>query len=182
MRKIVAIALVGAMSVPALSSAQLAPTGYEEGKDEYALPTHQFSGGFGMPICAFAVGSEWSGAGCVSSELLWFNLPFMYHYRVNDWFAAGGGLMVNIFAFGGFGMVGAELMGGVRFYALPDYIYFDLRILLGYPYFFAFMPSLGLSLPLTDSVSLFLENQVPMLFVAGLIGFWQPVLGVEFKF
>jgi len=164
MKKIFLACVLGAMLVPAVAEAQ-----------------HSISAGVGVPICAFGAIEDMAGSSCISGDFLWFNVPIVYRYRVNDWFAAGGGLMLNIFAGGDVGAMGGELVGSLRFYAVPEYLYFDADILLGFPFFFSIAPSLGLAVPI-GSVSIFLENQVPLMFIGGVLGFWQPVLGVEFRF
>ena len=153
---------------------------------ESGRPVHQLSAGIGVPLVvfgAFDFGDEGSGSGAawVSDEFLWVNIPIVYRYRINEYLAAGGGLMFNIFAVGGYGAVGAELMGSFRAYAIPDWLYFEANILLGFPLIFSFMPSVGVAIPL-GPVSIFFENQVPLLFFGGVFGFWQPVIGVEFAF
>lgn len=82
---------------------------------------------------------------------------------------------------GGYGAVGAELLGSFRAYAIPDWLYFEADILLGFPLIFSVMPVVGLSIPL-GAVSLYVEQQVPLFFFGGVFGFWQPVIGVEFSF
>ncbi|MBN1770639.1 MAG: hypothetical protein JXB32_05210 [Deltaproteobacteria bacterium] len=148
-------------------------------------PSHQLSVGVGVPLVLFGAfdfgDTSASGGYWISDEFLWINLPIVYRYRINDYLAAGGGLMFNIFAVGGYGAVGAELMGSFRAYAIPDWLYFEANILLGFPLVFSIMPSVGVAIPL-GSVSIFLENQIPLFFFGGVFGFWQPTIGVEFAF
>jgi hypothetical protein len=166
---------------PAPQPVYVAPVEVAEESDDYS--GHNLSVGIGVPLCMFASVEGFGGADCVNDEFVWLNFPILYHYRVNSWFAAGGGLMLNVFAVTGADVsaVGAELVGGVRFYAVPDWLYFDLNIMLGFPFFAAFEPALGLAIPL-GPVSIYLENQVTLMYVGGLLGFWQPVLGVQFHF
>jgi hypothetical protein len=148
-------------------------------------PAHQLSVGVGVPLVLFGAfdfgDASASGGYWVSDEFLWVNIPIVYRYRINDYLAAGGGLMFNIFAVGGYGAVGAELFGSFRGYAIPDWLYFEANILLGFPLVFSFMPSVGVAIPL-GGVSIFFENQIPLFFFGGVFGFWQPTIGVEFAF
>ena len=148
---------------------------------------HQLSFGFGLPICMFvrgsAFGEEFEDTTCIGEELLWMNIPIMYRRRFNDWFAAGGGVTLNLFPRGAPYKVGGTLRGGVRVYFFPDYIYFNLDFLLGFPMIDAIVPAVGIQIPFNEKVGLTLENEVSFTFLKDtIVGFWQPVLGLEFRF
>jgi hypothetical protein len=153
---------------------------------EPAYYSNLISAGLGVPICGFGgIVDVAGGSGCIDNTFLWFNIPVVYRYRFHEYMAAGGGLMVNVFAGGNIGAVGVELLGSFRFYALPDWIYIDANVLFGFPWI-SFMPSVGVQVPL-GHVNIFFENQIWLsyIYAAGytlFFGFWQPVLGVEFAF
>lgn len=134
---------------------------------------HQLSAGVGLMICGFGV----SSGGC--GEPLWVSIPLMYRYRVNDYFAAGVGAMVQIL--GGGIPAGGGLRAGVRLYALPDWLYFQVDVFAGYPFLFTLAPGIGHSFRITDSFAIFVENEV-LLWFFDFWGAWQPVLGVEYRF
>ena len=195
MKRLLAVVVLGTIFVPAASSAQVVfvqgqveppPAVVVMPAQEEYVPVHQLQAGIGVPICYFAgVDSFGTASSCVNDEFLLLNIPIVYRYRINDWMAAGGGLMLNIFALGSVGAFGIELVGSFRFYALPDWVYIDANILLGFPWV-TFMPSIGVAIPL-GPVSIFLENQIWLSYLYALgssafFGWWQPTIGVEFFF
>lgn len=70
-------------------------------------------------------------------------------------------------------------MGDFRYYLIPDWLYLNANLLIGFPLLLALLPSLGAAVPLGGETSIFLENQFIAAFVGGIYGFWQVVLGVE---
>ncbi|MBI5498883.1 MAG: hypothetical protein HY907_01460 [Deltaproteobacteria bacterium] len=182
MKKLLAVVILCAVLVPAFAKAQPAPIVVMPAPAEEYRPVHQLSVGVGAFVCAFGATQWGSGSACISDEFLMLSFPVIYRYRINDYLAAGGGLMIHVFNIPEFGfLAGAEGVGSFRAYAVPDWLYFEANILFGFPVLFAFMPSVGVSIPL-GPLSIFFENQVPLFFFGGVTGWWQPVLGVEFAF
>ena len=125
-----------------------------------------------------------SGGGAFPPDSLCFTLPVQYRHRVNKWFAAGGEVAVLVWHFKDSGtMGGVEIGGGIRPYLVPDWLYVDFSLFVGFPLYYGWMPTLGLTIPLGGSVSLMIENQFPMTYLFGVfLVIYQPVLGVEFAF
>jgi hypothetical protein len=100
------------------------------------------------------------------------SVPIAYRYRVSPYFAIGGGF---------FPWIPISFRAGLalRAYAIPDILSFDLEILGGFP-FGMFGGTLGVTamLPLTDTVLLYLENELFVSMMPGM-GFWVPTIGVE---
>ena len=143
---------------------------------------NQISVGIGLPLCAFGASGDFAGGSCISNDFLWFNIPVMYRRRISPHFAAGGGIMVNIVNAEGFTGAGGELMGGIRVYALPDFLFFDVNIMLGFPMIFALVPAIGTSIPLGKSFALAFKAEAPIMFLGGVFGFFQPVVKAEIRF
>ncbi len=90
--------------------------------------------------------------------------------------------MPSFIMFAGLGVIGGHIIGEIRVYAIPDWLYFNLDVTLGFPLVFSLSPSMGHSFAITDKVHLFLENQFTLMVFAGVYGYWQTVLGVEIPF
>ncbi|MBI5486703.1 MAG: hypothetical protein HY905_05180 [Deltaproteobacteria bacterium] len=182
MKRLLSVVLLSAVLVPGFARAQPSPIVVMPAPAEEYRPANQISVGAGAFVCAFGATQWGSGSTCINGDFLILSFPVMYRYRINDYLAAGGGLMIHVFNIPEFGVLaGAEGVGSFRAYAVPDWLYFEANILFGFPVLFAVMPVVGVAVPL-GSVSIFFENQVPLFFFGGVTGWWQPVLGVEFAF
>jgi hypothetical protein len=67
-------------------------------------------------------------------------------------------------------------------YAVSDWLYFKLDVMMGFPLLFALGPAMGHSFHVSKKINIYLENQFIVMMIAGVYGFWQPVLGMEIKF
>ena len=150
--------------------------------------SNQLSFGLGMIVAgAVSIGGA-SGVGVLPPSVLWFDLPLMYRHRVNSYFAGGGGLILSLASVGdGSGgsrtfLAGGELVGTIRAYFVPDWFYFDLSVMVGYPFLYAISPGIGLSIPMGDTVSLYLNNEFEMTFLGVFVGVYKPTIGLEFRF
>jgi hypothetical protein len=143
-----------------------------------------FTVGFGLPLFGFAYEGiiEGSGSANTSDTFLWGNLDLRFHVRLSRRFSIGGGLVQSFIYFDEVGLIGGHLAADFRWYAVPDYLYFKVDLFFGFPMFFAVGPAVGHSIPITKKVHVFIENQFLTMAVAGLYGFWQPVLGVSTRF
>jgi len=144
---------------------------------------NQIMAGLGLMVAGFVSGDGFGGGGSMLGDgLAWINIPITYHRRLNDVVAVGGGLMIHILA--GFGIVPVmgSLMGGVRFYTLKDFLWFDLNLLLGFPVLLGFAPAIGHNFPVSDKVQIYVKNEFIMAFPGMFVGVWQPSVGVDVRF
>jgi len=148
-----------------------------------ARPKHQISAGVGLPLYAVAQSAYLNGVGFIVDDLVFVNVPLKYRYRPNERLAFGAGLTLNILYLSPeLNLVGGEITGGIDVYAVPDWLSFGVEFMLGFPFLFALAPSMGHSFPITDSFKIFLKNEVVLMFLGGVIAFWQPILGLEYRF
>ena len=98
---------------------------------------HQLEFGLGWGwLGAIAWGGSTEGGFYPAIGLGWLNIPMMYHHRWSPLLAFGGGLQITLlFASGAVGG-SANAVGGVRIYAIKDFLWFDANILLGFPIIF----------------------------------------------
>lgn len=154
-----------------------------EGEAEQKNPKHQISVGAGLPLYAVTNSIYLNGAGFIVDDLFFMNIPLEYRYRPNERVAFGAGLTLNIIYLSSqMNLVGGEITGGIDVYALPDWLSFGLDFMLGFPFLFALAPSMGHGFSITDSFKIFIKNEIVLMFLGGVIAFWQPILGVEYRF
>jgi len=146
------------------------------GQDEEATAEqqHQISAGVGMMLCGF--GGDWSGCNVPG----WLNVPVVWRSRINEHLAAGVGFMVQVFYEEI--PVGGGLRGGLKVYAAKDWLYFQLDVFAGYPYFVLLHPGIGHAFKLTDRFALFIENEIILWVIPDWWAFWQPLIGAEVRF
>lgn len=143
---------------------------------------HSVSVGAGLPVCGFAKGAV-HGAGCIrtSEPFFWLDLPVKYHRRVNRRFEWAVGAMASLIYVMGAGGITGHVLADVKLYAVPDWLYFRLRVIIGIPLLFALGPAMGHDFKISKRISIYLENQFTIMAVTGVYGFWQPLLGVKIQ-
>ena len=146
---------------------------------------NRFSMGLGMDVGMVVPGH----LDTLPPGALFFQIPFEFRHSFNPWFAAGGTFSVIVWHSGGSGTTGGALFGAsIRPYLVPDWLFVDLTVGLEFIPFFVFnvQPTLGLSIPVSDSLALKVEARVPILLLpymgGGYILLVEPAVGLEWKF
>ena len=157
------------------------PAADEEPPAAYYGSNHQLSLGLGLAIYGFLVG-ERGGAFLLAGETVILDAVLDYRYRINEWLAAGGGMLLHFLPGADASWIGGAATGGLRAYVYPDIVYVDADLLVGFPIVVGGIFSVGVALPVGRNVSINLENQLVLgwAFLPIGVGYWQPVLAVEF--
>jgi hypothetical protein len=192
-RSLVAAGAVLGVLSPATRPAEAEPARSELG------PRHQLSVGFGptpyayQPISINCMDDPESGYECprghythggpILGPSFHAAIPVRYGYRLFRWLSFGVGIHTVVGS--GIRVVDTFMIGvttGPRLYAVPDWLYFEANIHLGYPYTFALEWVVGVSIPVHERVLLVIEPlRMPLYFIDDLELHIQVAAGLEVR-
>lgn len=168
-------ALILALSVASPAGAQ-ARLDVEETRPELSL-------GLGSPVVAF-----WDDGAAVLRALRWVTLPIGIRWPVGRNVAVGLQLVLGLSYLGPNWSLGWNLIpdfraaGTLRAWAVPDWLFFDFSLGLGFPFIWHFTPAVGLAIPVSRDVRIAVTNSFPMTYVGAFLGVWEPSVGVQLTF